>query len=149
MEDTSGKIIIAYRFNAEESIIYKELKKKGYEITSIKGGQKLGDRTNQVKKFRSSKNIKIMLVQESAGAEGWDGSVAHVIVFFSPIASPKMRKQLVGRIHRKGQEHSCLVFDLVLKNSIDGRVLRNRSERFSFVQETMEYIQEHGGVERI
>jgi SNF2 family DNA or RNA helicase len=102
-----------------------------------------------VKKFQTDKSVKCAVVQQSAGAEGWDGSVANIAIFFDGIGSPKTRKQCAGRIHRKGQTESCLVIDLVLKHSIDGRVLKNRSERFNFVKEVMDYIQEYGGVETV
>jgi len=130
-------------------MIREELEKQKYKFSSIQGGQKPEERTKQVKKFIEDESVKCAVVQQTAGAEGWDGSVANVVIFFSPVASPKTRKQCAGRIHRKGQKNSCLVIDLVLKHSIDGRTLKNRSERFNFVQETMSYIQEFGGVEEI
>lgn len=149
LEDTSGKIIIFYHYTEEGNMIREELEKQKYKFSSIQGGQKPEERTKQVKKFIEDESVKCAVVQQTAGAEGWDGSVANVVIFFSPVASPKTRKQCAGRIHRKGQKNSCLVIDLVLKHSIDGRTLKNRSERFNFVQETMSYIQEFGGVEEI
>lgn len=149
LEDTSGKVIIFYHFIEEANLIQEALKREKYKFASIQGGQDINERTSQVKKFGREKSIKCAVVQQSAGAEGWDGSVANVGVFFSPVASPKTRKQCSGRIHRKGQKNSCLVVDLVLKHSIDGRVLKNRGERFNFVKETMEYIQEYGGIEEV
>lgn len=147
LEDTSGKVIIFYHFKEESNLIRKALEKEKISYISIHGGQKLEDRTKSVKKFTEDKEVKCAVVQREAGAEGWDGSIANVAIYFSPVPSPLSRKQCTGRIHRKGQKHSCLVVDLALKKSTDFRVLRNRSERFDFVQETMLYIQEYGGVE--
>jgi len=149
LEDTSGKLIVFYHFTEEGTMIEEALKKENYKIITIKGGQTTDERTWQVKKFMNDKLVKCAVVQQSAGAEGWDGSVANVAIFFDPVASPKARKQCIGRIHRKGQQVSCLVIDLVLNHSIDKRVLKNRSERFNFVQETMKYIQEYGGIEEV
>jgi len=149
LEDTSGKVVIFYHYTEEGKMIEEALKYNKYKYITIKGGQKGKERKDNVNKFIENKSITCAVVQQSAGSEGWDGYVASVAIFFSPIASPKMRKQCIGRIHRKGQEKSCLAIDLVLKNSFDERVIKNRSERFNFVQETMKYIQEKGGVEEI
>lgn len=149
IDDSTGKVIIFYHFTEEGNMISEELKKYKYKFISIQGGQSAEIRIKQVKKFTSDKKVKCAVVQESAGAEGWDGSIANIVVFFSPVASPKTRKQCVGRIHRKGQKSKCLVVDLVLKHSIDKRVLKNRSKRFDFVKETMAYIQEYGGIEEV
>jgi len=147
LDDTSGKVIIFYLFTEEGKMIQEALRKQKYKFISIQGGQKTSDRTKQVKKFQEDSSVKCAVVQQSAGAEGWDGSIANVAIFFTGVSSPKTRKQTVGRIHRKGQTNSCLVIDLVLKNSIDKRVLKNRSVRFNFVKEVMSYIQEFGGIE--
>lgn len=147
LEDTSGKVIIFYHFKEEGLLIQEAIKKSKILFIQIQGGQSAKDRSDSIKKFTKNQSIKYAIVQESAGSEGWEGYVAHVAIFFSPIGSPLLRKQCIGRIHRMGQTHSCLIVDLVLKRSIDTRVIKNRGERFNFVQETMKYIQEYGGVE--
>ena len=149
IEDTSGKIIIFHRFTEAGEIIQQALSENKYNFVTIRGGQKAEERTAQVKKFQTNKTVKCAIVQQTAGAEGWDGSAAHVAVFFDIVGSPKVRKQCVGRIHRKGQESPCLVVDLELKNSVDKKTLKNRGERFSFVKSVMEYIREYGGVETV
>ena len=148
LDDTTDKIIIFYLYTEEGDMIQSALTANKHKYISIRGGQKIGERTGQVKKFQTDKSIKYAVVQQSAGAEGWDGSVASIVVYFDGIGSPKKRKQCSGRMHRKGQTKPCLVIDLVLKHSIDSRVIKNRSERFNFVKEVMDYIQEYGGVEQ-
>jgi len=142
LEDSNSKVIIFYWFVEERNIIRKALKKEKISFCSAFGGQDLSDRENEIRRFSEDKDVKVLLSQVTVASEGFDAFVANVVVFFSPLSSPKMRKQCIGRAHRKGQERKVLVVDFVLEDSIEERVIVNRGERFNLVKETMQYIQD-------
>jgi len=142
LEDTNSKVIVFYWFTEERNIISKALKKENISFCSAFGGQDLFDREKEITKFSEDKDVRVLLSQVIVASEGFDAFAANVVVFFSPLSSPKMRKQCIGRVHRKGQKRKCLVVDFVVENSIEERVVERRSKRFNFVRETMEYIQD-------
>jgi SWI/SNF-related matrix-associated actin-dependent regulator 1 of chromatin subfamily A len=73
LEDTSGKVIIFFNFTEEGNLIQETLKKEKHNFICIHGGQDTLERIELVKKFTNDKSIKCAVVQQTAGAEGWDG----------------------------------------------------------------------------
>jgi len=149
IDDTSGKLLVFYLYQAEGAMLQQALKKNKINFRMMKGGQKINERGKAIKDFTNNPDVKVMLVQISTGAEGWDGSAANVIVFYTLVASPKVRKQCVGRAHRKGQKNKCLVVDLMLKRSVDITTLKHKEERTDFVSGAMKFMREYGGIDNI
>ena len=142
LEDTGSKVIVFYWYTEERNIMSEALRRQNISFCSAFGGQSSLDREAEITRFSEDGNTKVLLSQCTCASEGFDAFVANMVVFFTPLSSPKMRKQCVGRVHRKGQTKKSLVVDLVMENSIEERVIEKRSERFNLVQETMAYIKD-------
>ncbi len=139
LEDSNSKIIVFYTFIEERNILTKALRKAKYRFSSVYGDQKT-DREAEIARFQTDSGIRVLLSQTTVANEGFDGFAANVIVFFSPLSSPKMIKQCIGRAYRKGQKRSVLVVTFVMEDSIEERVIVNRSERFNLVRAAEAYI---------
>ena len=147
LEDSSSKIIVFYLFVEEREIITGALRKAKIPFREACGGNAI-DREREITKFQKNKDIRVLVSQITVAQEGYDAYEATVVVFFSPLSSPKIIKQCIGRTHRKGQKRSVLVVTFVMEDSIEERVIVNRGERFSLVKETMAYIKDfHKGKE--
>jgi len=142
LEDSNSKVILFYQLIEERNILEGALRKEGIQFVSLFGGQEHDEREDKIASFTLNKDVKVLLAQTTIASEGFDGSIANVAAFFSPLSSPKLRKQCIGRIHRKGQVKKCLVVDFVMEHSMDERVIQNRSERFDLVKETLAYIRD-------
>jgi len=142
IESTESKVLVFYWYTEEKEIIEKMLKKSKIKSVSIYGGQNPIERKEVVKKFSKDSDIQVLLAQ-SRVSEGYDASVANIVVFYLPLGSPRMRQQCIGRIHRSGQTRKCLVYDLVLENSIDSRIIEDRGERFSLVDSVRKYMRNY------
>jgi len=149
LEDASGKAVIFYLHRAEGEMLRKAFTKAKIGFREIKGGQSRLEKKKGEKDFWEKDSIRCMLTQIGAGSEGWDGAIANLAVFYTLVASPKVRKQCIGRIHRKGQKQKCLVVDLLLKHSVDRGVIKNRGKRMDFVAIANQYMRDYGGVENI
>lgn len=142
LEDSNSKIVVFYSYREERDIISKALKKEKIPFCSAFGGQEDTERESDKDKFQRDKNIRVMVCQITVASEGFDAFAANVVVFFSPLSSPKVIKQCIGRVYRKGQERKVLVVTFVLEDSMEERVIVNRSERFNLVRETEAYIKD-------
>jgi len=143
LEDSGGKVIIFYHYTEEGNILKEVLKKNKILFTNIDGSIIGEERNENIKKFMTDENIRILLSQSSCGSEGFDAYLANTVIFFSPVASPKVRKQCIGRMQRLGKVGKSLVIDLVLEDSIEEKILVNRDERTSLVKTVMDYIQSY------
>jgi SWI/SNF-related matrix-associated actin-dependent regulator 1 of chromatin subfamily A len=143
LEDSGGKVIIFYHYVEEGNILKDVLKKNKILFVEVNGSIIGEERNTNIKKFMTDENIRILLSQSSCGSEGFDAYLANTVIFFSPVASPKIRKQCIGRMQRLGKVGKSLVIDLVLLNSIEEKILKNRDERTSLVKTVMDYIQSY------
>jgi len=142
IEDTSSKVVVCYWYREERVILEEGLRKAKISFCSAAGGMESDDFDAEIERFSKDRSVRVLLAQTTVASEGFDAFVATVIVFFSPVGSPKRRKQCVGRIQRKGQEKMCLVIDLVLEGSFEEKIIQNRGPRFSLVKSAMDYVRD-------
>lgn len=142
INSTDSKMIIFYQYVAECEIIRSLLKDRGIKFVEINGDQKIENRRSEIHKFKDGK-YQIMLAHQRCASEGFDGTAANVVIFFSPIASPKVREQCIGRVWRSGQTEKSLVINLMLKRSVDKTVAKSRDDRTSMVRSVKEFIRGH------
>jgi len=140
--DTSSKVVVFYWYIEERNIIEDALRRNNISFCSAFGGQDLVDREEEIDKFSKNEDIRVLLSQVSVASEGFDAFVANIVLFFSPLGSPKLRKQCIGRVRRKGQKKKCLALDFVMEDSLEERVVQNRGPRFDLVRAVMEYIRD-------
>lgn len=140
--DSKSKMLVFYYFEEEKKLIEEALQANKIRYISVHGGQGPFERKDIVQEFTEDPDIQVMTAQARI-SEGFDASVANVIVFYLPLGSPRMRKQCVGRAYRSGQTKKCLAIDLVLEDSVDSRIIKDRGERFSLVQSFKKYFQEY------
>jgi len=142
LDGTGSHVIIFYQYMAEYDIISASLKSKKISFVSINGSHSQKEKRANIQKFRGGK-FKVMLAHPNCASEGFDGTVANVLIFFTPISSPKVRNQCIGRIWRSGQKEKSLVINLLLKGSIDKVRIDSRNDRTSVVKLVMEFIKNY------
>lgn len=140
IQDTDSKIVIFYWYKQDRILIEGMLKRKKIKYVSMYGGQNQIERMKIQKSFSNDSSIRVMTAQ-SRIAEGYDAFAANIAIFYLPLGSPRMRTQCIGRIYRSGQTKKCFVYDIIMDNSVDWRIIKDRSERFSLVNSVREYIQ--------
>ena len=140
LDDTKSKALVFYWYTEERNIIEKALRKANISFCSAFGGQTEIEREDEIARLSDDSTVKVLVSQIKVANEGYDAFVANTVVFFSPLSSPKKRKQCIGRIYRKGQKSKCLVVDFVLEDSFEEHIIVNRSERFKLVKEAEIYM---------
>jgi SNF2 family DNA or RNA helicase len=117
----SSKIIIFHEFIHSGNIISKELKKNKYKHERLFGGTK--DKIGAKNRFTNEKDIRIFVVNSKSGGTSLNLQVANYIIYFESPVSPKIRVQSEGRAYRTGQTKHTFIYDLVVKGSIEEKVL--------------------------
>jgi len=146
IQDTHTKLIVYHQFLEGASLIERALDPTKIGYVTVRGGQSQQQRKNAIDAFHDDPRIMLMLAHPKCAAEGFDGTVADTVIFFDQIASPRIRKQCIGRIHRNGQTKKCLVIYLTLDRSLDKTTAKHREENVSEVELVMEFIREfHDG----
>src|SRR3954469_25674273 len=109
-----------------------KLREWGLSVTQIHGGMKIGDRDTPGTRIFAEREFKehaqVLVATEAAG-EGINLQFCWFMVNYDIPWNPVRLEQRMGRIHRYGQEHDCLIFNFVAVNTREGRVLAKLLER--------------------
>ena len=109
-----------------------KLREWGLTLTQIHGGMKIGDRDTPGTRIYAEREFKesaqVLVATEAAG-EGINLQFCWLMINFDIPWNPVRLEQRVGRIHRYGQEHDCLVINFVAENTREGRVLQKLLDR--------------------
>lgn len=114
----------------------------GFSVGYIHGGMKPGSRDEQgtrlytEQQFREG-NIQILVATEAAG-EGINLQCCHILFNYDIPWNPNRLEQRMGRIHRYGQRHDCLIFNFVATNTIEGRVLQRLLEKLQEIRDALD-----------
>jgi len=109
-----------------------KLREWGLTVTQIHGGMKIGDRDTPGSRIYSEREFRetaqVLVATEAAG-EGINLQFCSQMINYDIPWNPVRLEQRVGRIHRYGQEHNCIIFNFVARNTREGRVLQKLLER--------------------
>lgn len=124
LESGDSKIVVAHSYTPSGELITQRLKSMGIKYEWLYGGSK--DPVNAVKRFRQDPDCRVFVMNSEAGGTGTDGlqKVARYLIFYESPSSPITRKQVVKRVHRPGQSMRVVIYDLVIKGSVDMRILK-------------------------
>ena len=115
-----------------------KLREWGLKVTQIHGGMKIGDRDTPGTRIYAEREFRedaqVLVATEAAG-EGINLQFCWLMINYDIPWNPVRLEQRMGRIHRYGQEHDCLIFNFVAVNTREGRVLQKLLERLREIRQ--------------
>src|SRR5205807_2071217 len=117
-----------------------KLREWGLSVCTIHGGMKVGDRDTPGSRICAEREFRedhqVLVATEAAG-EGINLQFCWLMINFDIPWNPVRLEQRMGRIHRYGQEHDCLIFNFVAVNTFEGRVLDKLLERLAVIRKEL------------
>jgi superfamily II DNA or RNA helicase len=114
-----------------------KLREWGLKVTQIHGGMKVGDRDTPGTRICAEREFRedaqVLVATEAAG-EGINLQFCWMMINYDIPWNPVRLEQRMGRIHRYGQEHDCLIFNFAAVNTREGRVLQKLLERLGEIR---------------
>jgi len=114
-----------------------KLREWGLRVTQIHGGMKVGDRDTPGTRIYAEREFRedaqVLVATEAAG-EGINLQFCWLMVNYDIPWNPVRLEQRIGRIHRYGQSHDCLISNFAAVNTREGRVLQKLLERLSEIR---------------
>lgn len=86
------------------------------------------------------------MICTAAGREGLNMQHARVLFNFDLPWNPMDMEQRIGRIHRYGQKHTAQVYNLVLSDTIEGKIFLLLDEKLTQIAKTLGKVDERGEV---
>ncbi len=114
--------IVFSQFTSYLDIIETYLSDKKFKFCRLDGTQSTKKRQTSIESFQN-KGVPIFLISLKAGGVGLNLTAASYIFIMDPWWNPAVEQQAIDRAHRIGQSNSLTVYKLVIRNSIEQKVL--------------------------
>ena len=145
-QDPSEKVVIFATYLGSVEMLGDEIDRAypGQGVVVLKGGDH-GSKVAAEKRFKQVGGPKV-LICTAAGREGINLQHARVLFNFDLPWNPMDLEQRIGRIHRYGQRHTAQVYNLVLSDTIEGKIFLLLDEKLKEIAKALGKVDEHGEV---
>lgn len=145
-QNSAEKIVIFATYLGTVDMIAREIEQTfpGQGVAVLRGGDH-GAKVAAERRFRQKDGPRV-LVCTAAGREGINLQFARVLFNFDLPWNPMDMEQRIGRIHRYGQSHTAQVYNLVLSDTIEGRIFLLLDEKLTEIARTVGKVDDHGNV---
>jgi len=142
----SEKIVVFATYLGTVDLIAREIDQTfpGQGVVVLRGGDH-GAKVAAERRFRQKEGPRV-LVCTAAGREGINLQFARILFNFDLPWNPMDLEQRIGRIHRYGQNHTAQVYNLVLSDTIEGRIFLLLDEKLTEIARTVGKVDDQGKV---
>jgi SWI/SNF-related matrix-associated actin-dependent regulator of chromatin subfamily A3 len=128
------KTVIFSQWTSFLNVVQAQLIKHGFKYTRIDGSMSPLARDAAMEALESDPSCTIMLASLAVCSVGLNLVAANQVVLADSWWAPAIEDQAVDRVHRLGQKKPTTVFRLVVKGSIEERVLEIQEEKRKLMQ---------------
>lgn len=145
-QDASERVVIFATYLGSVEMIAQMIEREypGQGVVVLKGGDH-GSKAAAEKRFKQTDGPRVMICT-AAGREGLNMQHARVLFNFDLPWNPMDMEQRIGRIHRYGQKHTAQVYNLVLSDTIEGKIFLLLDEKLTEIAKTLGKVDERGEV---
>ena len=145
-QNPNEKIVIFATYLGTVDMIAREIEQTfpGQGVVVLRGGDH-GAKVAAERRFRQKDGPRV-LVCTAAGREGINLQFARILFNFDLPWNPMDVEQRIGRIHRYGQNHTAQVYNLVLSDTIEGRIFLLLDEKLTEIARTVGKVDDQGNV---
>ncbi len=126
----SGHSILVFsQFTSLLALLEESLNAQNLPWLSITGETPVAKRAMLVQEFNESETPKVFLLSLKAAGTGLNLTKADYVFLFDPWWNPAVENQAIDRTHRIGQEHPVFAYRLILRDTVEEKVLRILAEK--------------------
>jgi hypothetical protein len=136
------RLLIFTEFRDTLDYLVERLRGWGFQVGFIHGSMKPGSREEAGTRLWAEQqfkdgNFQVLVATEAAG-EGVNLQFCHILFNYDIPWNPNRLEQRMGRIHRYGQQHDCLIFNFVATNTVEGHVLDRLLQRLQEIRDALD-----------
>jgi superfamily II DNA or RNA helicase len=122
LADGGHKALVFSQFVDYLHLLREKLDAMGCSYQYLDGSTPAADRGRAVQAFQSGEG-DFFLLSLKAGAFGMNLTAADYVIIADPWWNPAVEDQAAGRAHRMGQQRPVTVYRLVVKDSVEERIM--------------------------
>ncbi|KAK6759665.1 hypothetical protein RB195_021319 [Necator americanus] len=138
--EANEKCVIVSQWTSFLTLLEKHIRKRFPDVTcsSITGDVAPADRQSRVNLFNSSRGgIDVMLVSITAGGVGLNLTGGNHLILMDLHWNPALELQASDRVHRMGQTKDVFIHKLIMKDSIEERVLALQKKKMELADSVL------------
>jgi SNF2 family DNA or RNA helicase len=145
-QNANEKIVIFATYLGTVDLLASEIERiyPGQGVVVLRGGDH-GAKAAAERRFRLKDGPRV-LVCTAAGREGINLQFARILFNFDLPWNPMDMEQRIGRIHRYGQAHTAQVYNLVLSDTIEGRIFLLLDDKLTEIARTLGKVDDQGNI---
>lgn len=122
------KVLLFSSFTSVLDLIAQELDKEKISYYQLTGSTKKEKRHHLVNQFQND-DTTVFLISLKAGGTGLNLTAAEAVIHFDPWWNMSAQNQATDRAHRIGQENVVTVYKLVMKDSVEEKILELQNKK--------------------
>jgi len=138
----SGNKVIVFSQYVDEGVNKLEKLFKPYGVAKIVGGQTDATREHEIQKFKTRKDIPVLIASVRSGGEGLNLTEASYVVHFDHWWNPAVMWQAEDRVHRHGQTKGVNIYSYWMKDTIDDRIRQKLREKGILIEQVIDGLAE-------
>ena len=137
LTDNKSNLLVFSQFSSMLQILKEQLTKQGIHTLMLTGRNTKEERHRMVEEFQNGE-ATVFLISLKAGGTGLNLTAADTVIHFDPWWNVAAQNQATDRAHRIGQDKVVTVIQLVMKNSIEERILELQQMKKELVDQVVE-----------
>ncbi len=122
------KMLVFSQFTTMLELLAKDLTDRGIAYYMITGATPKEKRIQMVNEFNTNA-VPVFLISLKAGGTGLNLTGADVVIHYDPWWNVAAQNQATDRAHRIGQTKVVSVYKLIVKDSIEEKIVRMQQEK--------------------
>lgn len=122
------KVLVFSSFTSLLDLLEDELNQETISYLKLTGETSKEKRREYVQRFQE-KQVDVFLISLKAGGTGLNLTAAEVVIHFDPWWNMSAQNQATDRAYRIGQTENVQVYKLIMKNSIEEKILKLQEKK--------------------
>ena len=128
LRENKQKILLFSSFTTVLDLMANELDQRGISYTMLTGQTSREDRRHRVNDFQTD-DTEVFLISLKAGGTGINLTSAQAVIHFDPWWNVSAQNQATDRAYRIGQKNNVQVFKLIMKDSVEEKIIELQEQK--------------------
>ena len=134
--EAGNKVLLFSQFTSMLDIIRRRLDEAGIGYYILTGSTSKEKRNELVKSFNGD-GPPVFLISLKAGGTGLNLTAASIVIHFDPWWNQAAQNQATDRAHRIGQQQVVTVYKLIMKDTLEEKILAMQERKAGLSEEIM------------
>ena len=126
--ESGHQVLLFSQFTSMFDILTKRMDQEGITYNLLTGSTPVRERAKLVESFQKGE-VQVFCISLKAGGTGLNLTAADIVIHYDPWWNTAVENQASDRAHRIGQKNVVTVYRLILKDTIEERIVEMQDDK--------------------